>query len=200
MASPQKTPTRTPMTRRAALLCSLAFCCGASFALDNTDNTQDAEQDRLQHGEYLTTILGCGGCHTEGALLGDAHGKWLAGSRIGVAYTIEDDKITPGLVFPANLTSDKETGLGEWSEQQIVRFLRTGMDHYGKQANAVMPWPNYALLKDADLRAIAAFLKTVPPVRNPIPDPVAAGEPIHHSFVRVGVYLFVPEETAAEHQ
>ena len=193
MTSPNRTARRTSTKRRLALLCSVAICCGKSFAIDDA-------QDRVQHGEYLTTIIGCGGCHTEGALLGDAHGKWLAGSRIGVAYTAEDGDTTPGLVFPANLTSDKETGLGEWGEQEIVKLLRTGMDHYGKQANTVMPWPTYALLKDRDLRAIAAFLKTVPPVSNPIPESVAAGEPIDHSFVRVGVYLFVPEESSTEDQ
>lgn len=193
MASPKGTGTRTPITGRIALLCTLALCCGNSFAIDDA-------QDMVQHGEYLTTILGCGGCHTEGALLGDAHGKWLAGSRIGVAYTAEAGDTTPGLVFPGNLTSDQETGLGAWSEQDIAKFLRTGMDHYGKQANAVMPWPNYALLKDRDLRAIAAFLKTLAPVHKPIPESVAAGAPINHPFVRVGVYLFVPEETTTEDQ
>ena len=154
--------------------------------------------EQLERGQYLTTILGCGGCHTEGALLGNPEGPWLAGSQIGVAYTADEHDESPGIVFPANLTSDETTGLGRWSEADIVTYLRTGMDHYGQQATAVMPWPNYALLHDDDLAAIAAFLKRLPAVEYPIPDAVPAGEPVEHPFVRIGVYLFIPEAQASD--
>ncbi len=166
---------------------ALVFFCAA--LLGNA-----AQADELtERGKYLTNILGCGGCHTEGALLGNPDGAWLAGSRIGVAYTPEDAG-SPGIVFPSNLTSDDETGLGRWPAVEIVRFLKTGIDHYGKTANPVMPWPNYALLHDEDLQAVAQFLTTLPAVRNQIPEPIAAGEALTEPFVRIGVYLFVPEE------
>ncbi len=148
----------------------------------------------VTRGEYLTNILGCGGCHTEGALLGNPSGAWLTGSRIGVAYTEDVPERSPGIIFPANLTPDKKTGLGRWSRKDIVRFLRTGMDHYGEQANTVMPWPNYALLNDDDVNAIANFLLSMDPVENEIPREIPPGEPITESFVRIGVYLFVPED------
>ena len=147
-------------------------------------------KEDMSRGEYLTNILGCGGCHTEGALLGNPTGTWLTGSRIGVAYTSENDEQTPGVLFPGNLTSDKATGLGNWSKREIIRFLRTGIDHYGEQASTVMPWPNYALLNDEDLNAVADFLMHLTPVENKIPDAIPAGSPIHESFVRIGVYLF----------
>ena len=148
-----------------------------------------------ERGEYLTTILGCGGCHTEGALLGDPSGEWLTGSRIGVAYTADSLEQSPGIIFPGNLTPDKNTGIGRWSKRDIVRFLRTGMDHYGQQANTVMPWPNYALLSDRDVNAVAAYLLSLDPVENEIPAAIEPGSPITEAFVRIGVYLFVPEET-----
>jgi mono/diheme cytochrome c family protein len=147
----------------------------------------------VERGEYLTTILGCGGCHTEGALLGNPTGDWLTGSRIGVAYTTEGAHETPGIIFPANLTPDRATGIGRWSKRDLIRFLRTGMDHYGEQANSVMPWPNYALLKDRDLAAVADYLLSLTPVQYEIPNAIEAGQPINESFVRIGVYLFVPE-------
>jgi mono/diheme cytochrome c family protein len=152
----------------------------------------------IERGEYLTNILGCGGCHTEGALLGNPTGQWLAGSRIGIAYTEDLDDISPGIVFPGNLTADKETGLGRWSKNEIKTFLLTGMDHYGKQATTVMPWPNYAYLSNQDLDDIAAFLKQLAPIEQAIPESVAAGEPVQNAFVRVGVYLFVPEDDTEE--
>jgi hypothetical protein len=146
----------------------------------------------------LTTILGCGGCHTEGALLGNPTGGWLTGSRIGVAYTGDDVDGSPGVIFPANLTSDKDTGLGKWSKRDIIRFLRTGMDHYGKQASTVMPWPNYALLNNADVAAVADYLLALPAVDKQIPAAIEAGTPITERFVRIGVYLFIPEEVESE--
>jgi hypothetical protein len=153
-----------------------------------------AKKANVERGEYLTTILGCGGCHTEGALLGNPTGGWLTGSRVGVAYTEDDPDRSPGVIFPGNLTSDKETGIGKWSKRDIIRFLRTGLDHYGQQANTVMPWPNYALLNDRDTAAVADYLLSLAPVSNPIPDAIEPGTPINEAFVRIGVYLFIPEE------
>jgi mono/diheme cytochrome c family protein len=154
-------------------------------------------RNAAERGEYLTTILGCGGCHTEGALLGEPSGEWLTGSTIGVAYTADIPEQSPGVIFPGNLTPDKETGIGSWSKRDIVKFLRTGLDHYGQQANTVMPWPNYALLNDRDVNAVADYLLSLDPVSNQIPQSIAPGSAIEHPFVRIGVYLFVPEETTA---
>jgi mono/diheme cytochrome c family protein len=150
-----------------------------------------ADDESIARGEYLTTILGCGGCHTEGALLGRPSGEWLAGSRIGVAYT-NDDEGRPGVVFPSNLTPDKATGLGGWSRQQIVRALRTGEDHQGMQIIPVMPWANYSLVKDADLQAIAAYLQSLQPVSFDVPDNIPKGLAPTSRYVRIGVYLFEP--------
>ena len=180
-----------PTGGTSALLCAL-FVVSSGLSNHAFAGKQSVREVSVaERGEYLTTILGCGGCHTEGALIGNPTGEWLTGSKIGVAYT--DDNESPGIVFPANLTSDKKTGLGRWSKKEIVSFLRTGMDHYGKQANTVMPWPNYALLNDADLDAVATYLKQLPAVKNPIPSAIEPGEPIDQTFVRIGVYLFVPE-------
>lgn len=168
------------------------ICLTLLFTL--TLSTSAWARSSSERGEYLTNILGCGGCHTEGALLGAPSGEWLSGSRIGVAYTAEDENTSPGILFPGNLTSDKKTGLGQWSQSDIVRFLRTGMDHYGKQASTVMPWPNYALLNDKDINDVAKFLLKLAPVEKSIPEEIAPGTPINNSFVRIGVYLFVPEQ------
>ena len=163
-------------------------------------SSQVLAADDTSRGEYLTTILGCGGCHTEGALLGNPTGEWLTGSRIGIAYTNERPDQTPGILFPANLTSDKATGLGKWSKRDVIRFLKTGLDHYGEQSSTVMPWPNYALLNDADLADVADYLLVLPAVENKIPDAIAAGSQVNESFVRIGVYLFIPEESQQEVQ
>lgn len=147
----------------------------------------------IERGEYLTTILGCGGCHTEGALLGTPSGPWLAGSSVGVAYANDADGFASGIAFPGNLTSDEETGLGKWSKQDIIHFLTTGERHLAPRAVPVMPWPNYGHLKAEDLAAIASYLKQVPAVQKPIPDRIEPGEDISEPYIRIGVYVYSPE-------
>jgi mono/diheme cytochrome c family protein len=150
----------------------------------------------VARGEYLTTILGCGGCHTEGALLGRQTGPWLAGSRVGVAWSNPESGDHPAIVFPANLTPDRATGLGAWSEREIARAIRTGMGHSHEMLIPVMPWPNYSLLDRDDARAIAAYLKSLPPVERKIPQNVVEGVPSRDAYLRIGVFLFDPEQAA----
>jgi mono/diheme cytochrome c family protein len=122
-----------------------------------------------QRGEYLVKIMDCTGCHTTGALAGSPNPKmFLAGSTIGF-------QIPPGFVYPPNLTSDPETGLGTWSEEDIVTAVRTVMRPDGR-ALMVMPWPAYAALTDTDAQALAAYIKSLPPVRHKVPPAAKPGD------------------------
>ena len=78
-----------------------------------------------------------------------------------------------GTSYTKNLTPDKTTGLGSWTEAMFIKALRTGKDQgEGRPILPPMPWPNYAQMTDDDLKAIWAFLQTLPPVQNAVPDPV----------------------------
>lgn len=124
----------------------------------------------LERGQYLAQIMDCGGCHTTGALAGSPDQKmFLAGSTIGF-------QIPPGVFYPPNLTSDPETGLGTWSQEDIVTAVRTGMRPDGRALVPVMPWPSYAALTDADAQALAAYIKSLPPIRHKVPPPARPGE------------------------
>lgn len=130
-----------------------------------------AQQGDVARGKYLATIMDCTGCHTAGALIGQPDPKrLLAGSEIGFAV--------PGLgvFYPPNLTPDRDTGLGAWSAAEIVAAVRKGERPDGRMLAPMMPWPSYAALSDADARALAAYLKSLPPVRNQAPAPVGPGE------------------------
>lgn len=149
--------------------------------------------DEIARGEYLVSLLGCGRCHTEGYLLGgQPTGPHLAGSRVGIAYTDAEPGSTPGLAFAPNLTPDDETGLGTWSRRDIERALTTGVGTDGHRRLPVMPWANYSAMNSADVRAIATYLKSLPPVPRDIPRSTAPGEPVEHPYVRFGVYVFMP--------
>ncbi|HSD27027.1 MAG TPA: hypothetical protein VLL75_06955 [Vicinamibacteria bacterium] len=78
-----------------------------------------------------------------------------------------------GVSYAANLTPDENTGIGSWSEDTFVGALRTGR-HMGVSRPILppMPWEAFRNLTDEDLRSIYAYLKTVPPVRNRVPEPL----------------------------
>jgi mono/diheme cytochrome c family protein len=124
-----------------------------------------------EHGKYLVGIMDCTGCHTTGALAGQPDAThFLAGSDVGFQI--------PGLgiFYPPNLTSDRKTGLGEWSEQDIVTVLRTGVRPDGRELAPAMPWRSYAKLSDQDVQAVAAYLKSLPAVDHAVPAPTGPSE------------------------
>ncbi|MEQ9109740.1 MAG: cytochrome c [Rhodospirillaceae bacterium] len=123
-----------------------------------------------ERGEYLSEVMVCVECHTPGVLIGAPHGPSLSGSEVG--YGI------PGLgvYYGPNLTPDMETGLGSWSEEDIVTALRTGVRPDGRILSPVMPWRAFANLKDQDAYALAAYLKSMEPVSNKVPGPFGPTE------------------------
>jgi len=144
---------------------------------------------QVRRGEYLVELLGCGACHTDGALDGvPDFDRALAGSRIGIAYSNPLGTDKPGVIYPSNLTPDEETGIGAWSDIQIERAIRAGLArHAGKQI-AAMPWQGYAKLTQEDMTAVVAYLRSIRPVSHKVPDEVLAGDEAEYPFVYFGVY------------
>ncbi|HTV31418.1 MAG TPA: cytochrome c [Xanthobacteraceae bacterium] len=127
----------------------------------------------LARGQYLVTIGGCNDCHTPGTLLGKPDtAKLLSGSDVGLGV--------PGLgVFVGrNLTPDKETGLGSWTQAQIVAAITTGKRPDGRTLAPIMPWRFYSHLTKEDADAIAAYLQSLPPVRHAVPGPFGPSEKV----------------------
>jgi mono/diheme cytochrome c family protein len=121
---------------------------------------------QIERGKYLVTVGGCSDCHTPGTFLGHPDmSKYLGGSDVGFAI--------PGLgVFAGrNLTPDKETGLGNWTTEQIVKALTTGVRPDGRTLAPVMPYAALSHLTLADALAAAAYLKGLKPVANAVAGP-----------------------------
>ncbi|MEY3660097.1 MAG: hypothetical protein ACO280_00810 [Pseudohongiellaceae bacterium] len=143
----------------------------------------------ITRGRYLVGLLGCGSCHTNGALVGAADlEQLLAGSDTGIAWTNPLVDRNPGVVYPANLTPDIETGIGSWSLEEIVAMIRSGVDKHAGQTLPIMPWPSYAHLEADDALAIASYLKSLPPVKHQVPDNVRPGQRARAPFIHFGVY------------
>lgn len=140
------------MTLGAALTASVCVTSPAS-----------ADDAQIARGRYLVTIAGCSDCHTPGALLGSPDMKrYLGGSDVGFAIP------GAGVFVGQNLTPDQETGLGGWTDAQIIAAMRTGKTPDGRELSPVMPYPALSHLADADAQAIVAFLKSLPSVTHQV--------------------------------
>ena len=129
-----------------------------------------AADPQIDRGKYLVTMGGCSHCHTPGSFFGRPDmARYLGGSDVGFA--------TPAGVFVGrNLTPDKETGLGAWSDQQIITAMTGGYRPDGRQLAPIMPWQDLSQLTAADAQAIVAFLRSIPPVQHAVPGPFAPTE------------------------
>lgn len=146
-------------------------------------------REAIARGEYLVELLGCGACHTDGALIGEPDmAKPLAGSTIGIAYTNPLQFRNPGIVFAPNITPDPETGIGNWSDRDIAAAVRAGLGRHGDERILVMPWQGYARLSDTDAAAIVGYLRHLDPVSHQVPSNVPAGRATRHDYVHFGVY------------
>jgi mono/diheme cytochrome c family protein len=148
------------MSRASLALVAAAVALGGSLPLraEMAGNTA--------RGKYLVTIASCTDCHTPGYFFGKPDmARYLGGSEVGFEI--------PGLgIFHGpNLTPDKETGLGNWTDAQIVAAITTGKRPDGRELAPIMPWHALASLTKDDVGAIVAFLRSVPAVKNKVPGP-----------------------------
>lgn len=131
----------------------------------------EAADQQVERGKYLVNIISCGDCHTPGVFLGRPDTtRYLAGSDVGFEV--------PGLgvFYGSNLTSDKETGLGNWTIEEIATAITTGRTPDNRILAPVMPAAAFKNLTAADALAIAAYLKTLPPIKNEVPGPFGLTE------------------------
>ena len=158
-----------------------------------------ASADKAVRGQYRVATSGCMDCHTPMKM--GANGPEPDLSRMLSGHP-ESVKMTPvpalpqgpwlvvssatntafagpwGVSFTANLTPDPETGLGSWTLQDFKNTIRTGR-HLGRGRAVLppMPIPAYSQFSDDDLEAIFAYLQTLPPIRNRVPEPVPPAAP-----------------------
>lgn len=149
------------------------------------------QEQKVARGRYLVSVIGCSDCHTP-MKMGEkgpepdmsmflaghpekvgklprskAQGPWLwAGSASNTAFS------GPwGTTYAINLTPDKQTGMGVWTEDLFIKAMREGK-HFGTSRPIMppMPWQDFRNMTDEDLSAVFAYLQSVPPVVNKVPD------------------------------
>jgi hypothetical protein len=130
-----------------------------------------AAQSAVERGKYLASLSGCDHCHTPGYFLGKPDAtREFAGSDVG--FKVGE----LGIFVGPNLTSDKETGLGSWSDEQIAAALTTGVRPDGRILAPIMPWRSFAKLTKSDVAALVAFMRSLPPIINKVPGPFGPDE------------------------
>jgi len=162
-------------------------------------STADAgDRSVVERGRYLVEAIGCAHCHTPLKMGATGPEPDLARMYSGHPSGVElpPPPVLPpgpwnavtggmtawagpwGISYAANLTSDKETGLGAWDEEMFVTALQTGK-HLGMGRDILPPMPHYPMVSAEDLKAMFAYFMTVPPIANEVPEaapPAAAAE------------------------
>jgi mono/diheme cytochrome c family protein len=157
------------MIRKAVKLW-FAACGVLAFFTMTAVKAQDSNEQQVARGKYLVAVIGCADCHTAGYFFGKPDMPHaLGGSDVG----FEIPQL--GVFVAPNLTSDPETGLGDWTREQIVAALQTGKRPDGRELAPIMPWRDLASLTRDDAMAIAAYLKSLPPIKNKVAGPFGAG-------------------------
>ena len=186
-----------------AAIAALAFLAVAQPALaaepDGAKPTASASADKLARGRYLVTVAGCNDCHTPWKMgaagpepdmtrMLSGHPEQMelppppqlpAGPWVVTAAATNTAWSGPwGVSFTANLTPDPETGLGKWTLRNFTDTIRTGR-HMGRGRPILppMPIPMYKHFTDQDLEAIYSYLRTIPVVKNRVPEPLPPATP-----------------------
>ena len=143
----------------------------AALAALSISATSAKAETPVERGEYLAHIMDCGGCHHTGAFTPQPNLETpLAGADIGFEIP------GMGVFYPPNLTPDKETGLGTWSDAEIITAFTTGVRPDGRQLSPAMPWTSYAHINADDATALVAYLRSLKSVKHKVPGPFAAGD------------------------
>ena len=182
------------MVAIAVLSLATASCASTGSANGNGGNAAA----RVERGEYLVTIGGCNDCHTPFKLGPNGPEPDMTRMLSGHPQNLPMPPVEPGpgpwawsgaitntafagpwgVSYAFNLTPDEHTGIGIWTEDIFMKTIRTGR-HWGVSRPILppMPWFNYRHMTDEDLRSVYAYLRSIPPVSNKVPDAVIAAPP-----------------------
>ena len=155
----------------AGLLLCTAFAIGDAHAQLKLQTAAEPDAEDIARGKALTEAGDCASCHTA-----DPAKPFAGGKRIDTPF---------GGIYSPNLTPDRETGLGGWSDSAFYRALRFGVAPDGSRYYPAFPYPNFTKLTRQDIFAIRAYLATLTPV-NHAPRAPELRFPFNYRFVMRG--------------
>jgi mono/diheme cytochrome c family protein len=128
----------------------------------------------IHRGEYLFfAVADCAGCHSRrdfervgGPMVGDIGGGSGGREPGAKPYPFAD---MPGEIYGRNITANRDTGVGAWTDDEIIRAIREGVSRDGSPLFPMMPYPEYRAMSDTDVQAIVAFIRNMPGVTRAVP-------------------------------
>ena len=134
-----------------------------------TNRVFERTPERLARGRYIVEHeAACVDCHSPHDW--SKHDAPITSGMEGAGQDMSGLKGLPGYVVAPNLAPDPETGSGTWSDDALARAIREGIGHDGRALFPMMPYENYRHMPDEDLASVVVFLRSLPPVRNPLPN------------------------------
>jgi mono/diheme cytochrome c family protein len=132
-----------------------------------TDRKFEATPERLKRGTYVAEHLaGCTNCHTPFETAPGGSENMLHKKGSGQVFPLPG---FPGTLIAPNITPDPETGVGKWSDDELARAIREGVDREGKTLFPMMPYSHYRGMSDEDLASVVVYLRALPAIKNPLP-------------------------------
>jgi mono/diheme cytochrome c family protein len=128
----------------------------------------DMSPARVERGRYIfENLADCTGCHSQRDF-SRFGGPVVPGGR-GRGFTFPPEFGLPGTIVASNITPDRETGIGTWSDGEKIRAIRDGVDKDGRALFPLMPYPAYRKMSDEDVESVVAYMNTLAPVRTQLP-------------------------------
>jgi mono/diheme cytochrome c family protein len=161
-----------PRCASRAILAIVFLCTAFSFGGAQAEPSAET----IAHGKALVIAADCASCHTA-----DPSKPFAGGKRIETPF---------GPIYSRNLTPDRDSGIGAWSDEDFRRALRDGVAPDGSRYYPAFPYPNFTKMTRDDLLAIRAYLATLTPARNSPPPPQLLWPLNYRVVMRIWDFMF----------
>jgi len=163
---------RKALSIAAILLITIAAVYFSSCNNESTvksDDNKDSLKQVIARGEYLVNhVAGCIDCHSKRDFT-KYSGPVVPGSEGGGGMLFDPKFGLPGMIYGKNITPDSATGIGTWTDDEILRAMTQGINKKGDTLFPIMPYPNFNRMAKTDLLSIIAFIRTLKPINNVVP-------------------------------
>ena len=161
------------MRKLLALACIAIVCIAASYITSCNNRpgtdviaTDDSTKQVLARGEYLfNNLAGCVDCHSKRDFT-KYSGPVVPGSEGGGGFVFDQKFQLPGVLYGKNITPDSATGVGTWTDAELIRAITQGISKNGDTLFPLMPYPHFNRMAKDDLMSIIAYMRTLKPINN----------------------------------
>lgn len=151
------------------IMAAYISACNNNKSETKETSDKDSVKKTLERGEYLVNhVAGCVDCHSKRDFT-KFSGPPAPGTEGGGGLLFDEKLGMPGKIYGRNITPDNETGIGTWTDDEIIKAMTQGISKNGDTLFPLMPYVNYNHMAKEDLLSIVAYIRTLKPIRNKVP-------------------------------